>query len=83
MKGAPHSDNGKKLIDFLLSKDAQSTVTTIALGLPVRSDVTPSDKAGMALTDALNGVTIWTPDWDAVLKDLDADTQMWHTATGS
>ena len=83
VKGAPHADNGKKLIDFLLSKDAQATITSIALGLPVRSDVTPTDKTGMALSDALKGVTIWTPDWAAVLKDFDADTQMWHTATGS
>ena len=83
VKGAPHADNGKKLIDFLLSKEAQSQVTTIALGLPVRSDVQPTDAAGKALLAAVSGVTIWTPDWLAVLKNLDADVAAWHQATGS
>jgi 2-aminoethylphosphonate transport system substrate-binding protein len=83
VKGAPHADNGKKLIDFLLSKAAQSQITTIALGLPARSDVAPTDKAGQALQAAVQGVELWTPDWLAVLKDLDADTQKWHEATGS
>ena len=45
VKGAPNADNGKKLIDFLLSKDAQTTVTSVALGMPVRMDVKPTDKA--------------------------------------
>ena len=83
VKGAPHADNGKKLIDFLLSKDAQSTITSVALGMPVRKDVTPSDKAGMMLMDAMKGVDVWTPDWAAVLKDLQGDAGRWHEATGS
>ena len=41
--GAPNADNGKKLIDFLLSKEAQSTVSSVALGMPARKDVTPTD----------------------------------------
>jgi len=83
VKGAPHADNGKKLIDFLLSKDAQSTVSSIALGVPVRMDVKPTDKAATALRDAMSGVEIWTPDWNAVLKDLQGDAARWHDATGS
>jgi 2-aminoethylphosphonate transport system substrate-binding protein len=83
VKGAPHADNGKKLIDFLLSKDAQSSITSVALGLPVRKDVTPTDKAGMMLIDAMKGVDVWTPDWAAVLKDLQSDAARWHEATGS
>ena len=39
--GAPDADNGKKLIDFLLSKEAQETVSSVAIGVPVRKDVTP------------------------------------------
>ena len=83
VKGAPDADNGKKLIDFLLSADAQSTVSSVALGLPVRMDVKPTDKSAMALHDAMNGVEVWAPDWAAVLKNLQADTAMWHEATGS
>ncbi|MBI1220659.1 MAG: 2-aminoethylphosphonate ABC transporter substrate-binding protein [Rhodobacteraceae bacterium] len=81
--GAPHSENGKKLIDFLLSKDAQTTVTSIAIGLPVRTDVSPADANGKMLMEAVKGVTVWTPDWAQVLKDLDANVAKWHAATNS
>ncbi|MBV8567955.1 MAG: 2-aminoethylphosphonate ABC transporter substrate-binding protein [Methylobacteriaceae bacterium] len=83
VKGAPDAENGKKLIDFLLSKEAQSTVTSVALGLPVRKDVTPSDEAGKRLVKMLDGVNVWTPDWAQVLKDLQADVAKWHEVTGS
>jgi 2-aminoethylphosphonate transport system substrate-binding protein len=81
--GAPNGDNGKKLIEFLLSKEAQATVSSIAIGVPVRKDVTPSDDNFKKLNDALKGVTIWTPDWAQVLKDLPADVKRWHEVTGS
>jgi 2-aminoethylphosphonate transport system substrate-binding protein len=42
--GAPHTDARKKLIDFLLFKEAQSTLTSVADGLPVRTDVMPTDE---------------------------------------
>jgi 2-aminoethylphosphonate transport system substrate-binding protein len=83
VKGAPNAANGKKLIDFLLTKEAQGTVTSVALGLPVRMDVKPTDKAGLSLTEAMKGIEIWTPDWAAVLKDLPADADRWHQSTGS
>lgn len=83
VKGAPNADNGKKLIDFLLTQEAQGTVSSVALGMPVRMDVKPTDKAAMSLHDAMEGVEIWTPDWAAVLKDLSADADRWHQATGS
>ena len=61
VKGAPHADAGQKLIDFLLSKDAQEKVSSIAQGLPVRSDVHPTDTSYQQIEQTLNGVTIWTP----------------------
>ena len=81
--GAPDSDNGKKLIEFLLSKDAQSTVSSIAIGVPVRKDVTPTDANFAKLHEAMQGVTVWQPDWTAVLKDLPDDVAHWKQATGS
>ncbi len=81
--GAPDADNGKKLIEFLLAKEAQQTVSSVAIGVPVRKDVTPTDANFMHLEEALKGVTIWTPDWAQVLKDLPADVKRWHEATGS
>ena len=81
--GAPNAENGKKLIDFLLSKEAQATVSSVAIGVPARKDVMPSDANYAKLQEALKGVTMWTPDWSAVLKDLPADVARWRQATGS
>lgn len=83
VKGAPHDANGKKLIDFLLSKEAQAKVSTIAYGLPVRSDVHPTDAHYQATHKLMEGVAIWHPNWDAVAKNLDADVAHWQKATGS
>jgi 2-aminoethylphosphonate transport system substrate-binding protein len=81
--GAPNSANGKKLIDFLLTKDAQSTISNVAQGLPVRSDVHPDDASSKQIEDTMKGVTIWAPDWATVLKNLQADVKRWHDVTGS
>ncbi|MGN6550682.1 MAG: 2-aminoethylphosphonate ABC transporter substrate-binding protein [Pararhizobium sp.] len=83
VKNAPHPENGKKLIDFLLSKQAQSQLSTIAWGLPVRSDVKPTDENFKTMQNLMKGVKVWHPDWNAVLKDLDADVSRWHSVTGS
>ena len=45
--------------------------------------MTPADANFMRLQEALKGVTIWTPDWAQVLKDLPVDVKRWHDATGS
>ena len=79
VKGAPHADAGKKLIDFLLSAEAQATVSSVAKGVPVRMDVKPAED----VAKVMDGVDVWTPDWNGVLKDLGADVASWHTATGS
>ena len=83
VKGAPDSANGKKLMDFLLSKEAQTTVSSVAQGFPVRNDVTPTDANYQALKSKLQGVTIWSPNWAQVLADLPADVARWHSVTGS
>ncbi|HTS22862.1 MAG TPA: 2-aminoethylphosphonate ABC transporter substrate-binding protein [Casimicrobiaceae bacterium] len=83
VKGAPHAANGKKLIDFLLSKNAQETVSSIARGIPVRSDVKPTDENFRKLHGFMEGVTIWMPNWDEVLRDLSKDVARWHEVTGS
>jgi 2-aminoethylphosphonate transport system substrate-binding protein len=78
---APHSDNGKKLVEFLLSADAQKAVSSAAFGIPVRSDVTPTDENFAAVQKAVKGVEIYHPDWDAVLAELDADVAAYNNAT--
>ena len=81
--GAPDSNNGKKLIEFLLSRKAQSTVSSVAYGLPVRKDVTPTDANYKSFHEAMHGVKIWTPDWNVVLQELPADVARWRQVTGS
>jgi len=83
VKGAPHAEAGKKLIDFLLAREQQATVTTVAQGLPVRKDVQPNDAAFQNLKSLMQGVEIWAPDWNKVLEDLPADAERWKKVTGS
>jgi 2-aminoethylphosphonate transport system substrate-binding protein len=83
VKGAPHADAGKKLIEFLLTREAQAQVSAIAQGLPVRQDVHPTDDNFKQLHAMMEGVEVWTPDWPQVLKDLKEDVARWHQVTGS
>jgi 2-aminoethylphosphonate transport system substrate-binding protein len=83
VKGAPHGDAGKKLIDFLLSSSAQSTLSSMAYGMPVRKDVKPTDANFATVNKMMEGLAVWAPDWAQVLKDLPADVAKWHDVTGS
>lgn len=78
--GAPHQDNGKKLIEFLLSQPAQKDVSVIAGGFPVRTDVQPSDENFRKLNAMLEGVEIWLPDWSKVLDELKQDVADYNNA---
>lgn len=85
-EGAPHAEEAKKLLTFLVSDDVQQSVGTEALGIPVKSDL--ADAAGTAAEPntpaaVLDGVTVWVPDWNSVLADLDADVAAYQKATGS
>lgn len=80
---APDAANGKKLIAFLLSSPVQQTVSSGAFGFPVRTDVHPTDANYQQLKQALRGVVVYHPDWNAVLADLDADVAAYNAATGS
>ena len=68
----------QKLIDFLLSKEAQSSVSAISYGMPVRKDVTPTDDNFRQSQAALKGVDIWAPDWNQVVSSLSADISRWQ-----
>jgi 2-aminoethylphosphonate transport system substrate-binding protein len=83
VNGAPDAENGKKLIDFLLSKQAQEVVSSTSIGLPARKDVKATDANFAKYNAALKGVKLWTPDWSAVLKDLPTDVARWREVTGS
>ncbi len=79
--GAPNSDGGKQLMDYLLTTEAQQTLTSDAFGLPARTDVKPTDANFQAVQQSMTGIEAWSPDWNAVLTDLDADVAAYTKAT--
>lgn len=81
--GAPHSENGQKLIEFLLSKPAQSQVADLAMGVPARNDIAASGATMQEMQSLLKDVEIWSPDWSQVVQDLESDVAEWHRQTGS
>ncbi|MEU5692745.1 2-aminoethylphosphonate ABC transporter substrate-binding protein [Actinosynnema sp. NPDC020468] len=76
--GAPHADNGRKFLDFLLSSEVQQTVAADALGRPVRGDVPATGQ----ISELLKGVEVWQPDWTSVVATLDADVAAYTKAVG-
>lgn len=83
VQNAPQSENGKKLINFLLDNAAQTNVSSLSWGMPVRNDVTPTDDNYQQAKSALEGVNIWQPDWNQVAETLSADIARWHQVTDS
>lgn len=83
VQNAPQSENGKKLINFLLDNAAQMQVSSLAWGMPVRRDITPDDSNYQQATAALQGVKVWQPDWNEVANSLSADIAQWHNVTDS
>jgi 2-aminoethylphosphonate transport system substrate-binding protein len=80
--GAPNADGGKQLMEYLLSTDAQQTISQDAFGLPARDDVKPTDANFQTVEKVTKGVEVWQPDWSAVLTDLDADVAAYTKAVG-
>jgi 2-aminoethylphosphonate transport system substrate-binding protein len=83
VKGGPNADNGKKLVDFLLSAEAQKQISSVARGFPVRTDVKPDDETFKNLNAMLEGVEIWSPDWAKVLDTLKDDVAAYNQAISS
>ncbi len=82
--GAPHTDDAKKLLAFLISEDTQKTVASEALGIPVLESLKDQGSNEPNTPGAvLEGVEVWVPDWNTVLADLDADLAAYQQATGS
>lgn len=80
-----HPEEAARLLAFLLSEEVQRTVMPDALGLPVLDTVARQARdgdAGGARTpmSVLRGVTVWTPDWTAVLSRLNADIARYKDA---
>ncbi|MHA4777332.1 2-aminoethylphosphonate ABC transporter substrate-binding protein [Streptomyces sp. MSC1_001] len=80
---APHTENGKKLLDFMLSVEAQREVSAIGGGFPARKDVKPTDANAIALAGLIEGVEVFEPDWADIDKNLKTYVDAWKAATGS
>ncbi|CCK29806.1 Putative 2-aminoethylphosphonate-binding periplasmic protein [Streptomyces davaonensis JCM 4913] len=80
---APHSENGKKLLEYMLSQKAQQQVSEIGGGFTARQDVKAVDADAIALTNLIKDVEVFEPDWDAIEKNLTDYVDHWKSATGS
>lgn len=80
---APHAENGRKLLDFLLGEDAQKLVSEVGGGFPARTDVKPTDANAVELTRLMAGVEVFEPDWADIDKNLSGYVDAWKSATGS
>ncbi|MFG3286817.1 2-aminoethylphosphonate ABC transporter substrate-binding protein [Streptomyces sp. NPDC048111] len=81
--GAPHTANGKKLLDFMLSEDAQKAVSEIGGGFAARTDIKATDANAVALAGLMRGVDVFQPDWMDIAKNLPAYVDAWKSATSS
>ncbi|WBO66105.1 2-aminoethylphosphonate ABC transporter substrate-binding protein [Streptomyces camelliae] len=80
---APHSANGRKLLDFMLARTQQQEVSAIGGGFSARQDVKPTDANAVALTKLMDGVDFFEPDWTDIDKNLTSYVEDWKSATGS
>ncbi|CAM5455574.1 2-aminoethylphosphonate ABC transporter substrate-binding protein OS=Streptomyces fumanus OX=67302 GN=GCM10018772_06960 PE=4 SV=1 [Streptomyces fumanus] len=80
---APHSANGRKLLDYLLSDTAQRQVSAIGGGFAARQDIEATDADAADLAELMKGVEIFRPDWDDIERNLSAYVDAWKAATGS
>ncbi|EJD6399968.1 2-aminoethylphosphonate ABC transporter substrate-binding protein [Providencia huaxiensis] len=81
VQNGPETENGKKLINFLLDKQSQGRVSELSWGMPVRSDITPSDEQYRTAVKMLEGVKTWQPNWDEVEVSLSSDISRWQKVT--
>ncbi|WP_406348629.1 2-aminoethylphosphonate ABC transporter substrate-binding protein [Streptomyces sp. NBC_00144] len=80
---APHSANGKKLLDFMLAEQAQKEVSEIGGGFSSRQDVKATDANATALSALMKGVDVFAPDWNDISKNLTSYVGDWQSATHS
>ena len=81
-----HPEEAARLLAFLLSEEVQRSVLPTAFGLPVLDSVVrqaaaaPPGPGEQTPTTVLEGVRVWTPDWNTVLNELEADLAEYRKA---
>ncbi|MDB5837203.1 MAG: 2-aminoethylphosphonate transporter substrate-binding protein [Caballeronia sp.] len=76
IKGGPNQAEGKKLVDYLMSKEVQAKVPDI-YGIPGRTDVPLAGKNGETVKQAIAGVKLIPVDWNQVMEKKAAWTTRW------
>ncbi|KIG03002.1 2-aminoethylphosphonate ABC transporter substrate-binding protein [Caballeronia concitans] len=76
IKGGPNQTEGKKLVDYLMSKEVQAKVPDI-YGIPGRTDVPLTGKNGDTVKQAIAGVKLIPVDWNHVMDKKAAWTTRW------
>ncbi|GAA1700933.1 2-aminoethylphosphonate ABC transporter substrate-binding protein [Streptomyces yatensis] len=80
---APHTANGRKLLDYMLSRTAQKQVSEVGGGFTARQDIKATDANATALTQLMDGVEVFQPDWNDIQKNLPSYIDAWKSATDS
>ncbi|MFJ7986976.1 2-aminoethylphosphonate ABC transporter substrate-binding protein [Streptomyces sp. NPDC096351] len=80
---APHTENGRKLLDFMLTEGAQRQVSAVGGGFPARKDVKATDANAIELARLMEGVEVFEPDWADIDENLKSYVDAWKSATGS
>ncbi|MFD5803239.1 2-aminoethylphosphonate ABC transporter substrate-binding protein [Streptomyces sp. NPDC127020] len=80
---APHDENGKKLLDYMLGQKAQRQVSEVGGGFAARQDVKATDANAIELAKLMDGVEIFEPDWNDIEENLTSYVDAWKSATDS
>ncbi|MGK5547420.1 2-aminoethylphosphonate ABC transporter substrate-binding protein [Streptomyces sp. URMC 127] len=83
VKNAPHAENAKKFLDYLLTEQVQRDVSSAGGGFAARTDVKATDPNAASLTRLMKGVEVFRPDWADIDKNLTSYVAAWKEATGS
>ncbi|MEV4921636.1 2-aminoethylphosphonate ABC transporter substrate-binding protein [Streptomyces roseoverticillatus] len=83
VKNAPHGENARKFLDYLLSEGVQRDVSAVGGGFAARTDVKATDPNAVALARLMRGVEVFRPDWAEVDRNLPSYVDAWKSATGS
>ncbi|MEV0277239.1 2-aminoethylphosphonate ABC transporter substrate-binding protein [Streptomyces sp. NPDC050610] len=83
VKGAPHTANARKFLDYLLSDDVQREVSATGGGFAARTDIKSDDKNATALAQIMKGVEVFQPDWADIDANLRSYVEDWKAATAS
>ncbi|MEU6389448.1 2-aminoethylphosphonate ABC transporter substrate-binding protein [Streptomyces sp. NPDC046939] len=80
---APHTANGQKLLDYMLSRKAQTQVSKVGGGFAARQDIKATDDNAVELAELTDGVEVFEPDWADIEKNITSYVDAWKSATGS